>query len=301
MTRPVRRERGYALLAVLFFGAVMAIMLGLSLPRAAFEAQRANEDDLMYRGGQYSRAVQLYFRKNKRYPARLEDLEKTNNVRFLRRKYEDPITKKDEWRFIHIGPAGMFTDSLVYDKPKPKKEGEPGSAGSAPGSGFPDMGTGSTTTGAPPVTGMADRLRAAGAQPPPGSDPNAFPGVQPPPGGQLYFNQPAVVAGQPGAYPAGAGGAVPVYGQPSPGPQAYPGQQYAGQPYPGQQYPGQQYPGQQYPGQQYPAQQYPGQPYPGQPGAQAFPAGGFPGAQTGVVRGVPGGMPGFAAPGGAFG
>jgi type II secretory pathway pseudopilin PulG len=91
-----RRERGYALLFVLFLGALVAIGLALSLPRAAVEAQRAKEDVLIYRGSQYSRAVQLYFRKFRKYPASMDDLEKTNNVRFLRRRYTDPITKSDE-------------------------------------------------------------------------------------------------------------------------------------------------------------------------------------------------------------
>lgn len=198
MTRAARqRERGYALLAVLFVGAVMAIMLYMVLPREAFEAQRAKEDDLMYRGGQYARAVRLYFRKNHKYPARLEDLEKTNNIRFLRKRYEDPIAKKDEWRFIHIGPMGVFTDSLVYDKPKQKKEGE------AAASNWPDT-SGAAAGAAGQITGMADRLRsgAAGTMPP--SDGSGAPG-QP-----AYFN-----LGQPGAAQPGPG--QPGYGQPQPG------------------------------------------------------------------------------------
>ena len=27
------------------------------------------------------------------------------------------MTGKDEWRLIHVGPGGVFTDSLVYNKP----------------------------------------------------------------------------------------------------------------------------------------------------------------------------------------
>src|SRR5262249_27471010 len=75
-----RQNGGYALLVVLFFGAVLAMTLYLSLPRAALEAQRAKEDDLIYRGSQYARAVQLYYRKFKKYPGSMEDLEKSQNV-----------------------------------------------------------------------------------------------------------------------------------------------------------------------------------------------------------------------------
>ena len=122
------------LLTVLFMAALLVIGLAVSLPRQAFEGQRQREDDLIYRGRQYSRAVELYFRKFKRYPANLEDLENTNNVRFLRRRYVDPITKESEWRVIHIGPAGVFTDSLVYDQAKPEtKDGQQAAGTPAPG------------------------------------------------------------------------------------------------------------------------------------------------------------------------
>lgn len=239
------RDRGYALLAVLFFGAVMAILLAVSLPRAAFEAQRAKEELLIYRGNQYARAVQLYFRKYKRYPARLEDLENTNNIRFLRKKYVDPITKTEEWRFIHIGPAGMFTDSLVYDKVKPKKEGE------STWSGPPPVTPGPET--APPITGMADRLRAGGGptgfptdSPQGAPAPGGFPAPYPAPGQVTYFNP---------ANPAQAA---------SPGATAV------------------------YPGAGFP----PGTPYPGAPGATPFGTapGGVPGAPM-VGGAFPGGTP----------
>ncbi len=36
-----------------------------------------------------------YYKKFGRYPTRLEDLENTNNQRYLRKRYKDPITGKD--------------------------------------------------------------------------------------------------------------------------------------------------------------------------------------------------------------
>ncbi len=221
------KTQGYALLTVLFFAALAVIMLGMAVPRAAFEVQRAKEEELMYRGGQYARGVQLYFRKFRRYPARVEELENTNSIRFLRKRYVDPITKKDEWRLIHMGPAGMFTDSLVYDRPKKKKEGEPESPTtmSSVQSAQPglDPTAGFVPGAATPFTGMADRLRAtnmlgqqqgAGAQQPEGSGgPVPAPMYFNQPGG---FNQPGVTGfpGQagvpqgtvitPGAFPQGA-------------------------------------------------------------------------------------------------
>src|SRR6185295_12340914 len=110
-------ESGFALMLVFAMAAAVAIMLYIELPRVAFEAQRNKEEMLIERGGQYQRAIQLYFRKFKQYPGTMEQLENTNNVRFLRRRYNDPLTGKSEWRLIHVGPGGVFTDSLTR-KPK---------------------------------------------------------------------------------------------------------------------------------------------------------------------------------------
>ncbi len=81
-----RRDSGFAMLFVLLMAGIVAITLYMALPRAAFEAQRDKEQTLIDRGSQYKRAVQLYVRKNKRWPAKIEDLESTNGQRYLRRR-----------------------------------------------------------------------------------------------------------------------------------------------------------------------------------------------------------------------
>jgi len=55
-------------------------------------------------------------RKFNRYPPDFDALDNTQNLRFLRQHYVDPMTGKDEWRLIHVGPGGVFTDSLIYTK-----------------------------------------------------------------------------------------------------------------------------------------------------------------------------------------
>jgi hypothetical protein len=115
-----RQERGFAMLFVLLMAGMIAITLYLALPRAAFEAQREKEQTLIDRGSQYKRAIQLYVRQNKRWPAKVEDLEDTNGKRYLRRRYVDPMTGKDEWRPVHVGPNGVLTDSLIKQKDKAK-------------------------------------------------------------------------------------------------------------------------------------------------------------------------------------
>lgn len=121
MIKPFQRgarceQGGFALLVVFLMAAMVAITLYLEIPRVAFESQRNREQMLVERGEQYKRAVELYYRKTKTYPQKIEDLENTNNFRFLRKRYKDPLTGKDEWRLVHMGPAGL-TDSLVEKMP----------------------------------------------------------------------------------------------------------------------------------------------------------------------------------------
>jgi len=111
-----RREAGYAMLLVFLMAAIIAIGLYRELPRFAFEQQRAKEEALIERGEQYKRAIQVFVRKMNRYPATIEELESTNNIRFLRKRYIDPMTGKDKWRLIHVN-GGVLTDSIIQKTP----------------------------------------------------------------------------------------------------------------------------------------------------------------------------------------
>ena len=106
------QESGYALLLVFLMAAVIAISLYSEVPRVAFQSQRHKEQLLMERGLQYQRAIQVYYQTTKTYPPNLDAIVTYQMRHFLRHKYIDPMTGKDEWRLIHI--QGMvLTDSLV--------------------------------------------------------------------------------------------------------------------------------------------------------------------------------------------
>ncbi len=107
------RERGSALLIIFVMAAFIAIMLYMEMPVAVFEAQRNKEQLLIDRGNEYARAAKLYFRKVGQYPPTIDAMENTNRLRFLRKRYKDPFTGKDDWRQLHAAPNGMLTDSKV--------------------------------------------------------------------------------------------------------------------------------------------------------------------------------------------
>ena len=112
-----KSEKGYVLLVFVLFSALLVVGLSAIIPQVAFEGQREKEEELLFRGQQYQRAIQLFFRKFGRYPNSLEELEKTNGIRFLRKAYLDPMTKEADWRLIHVGPGGNFPDAKNPPKP----------------------------------------------------------------------------------------------------------------------------------------------------------------------------------------
>lgn len=115
-------ERGFVLLLVFAMAAGIAIMLYLEMPRIAFQHQRNKEAMLVDRGEQYKRALELYVKKYNKFPQTIDELEKPDNIRLLRRRYKDPMTGKDEWRLIHIDNSGQYIDSLIHKKEEEKKE-----------------------------------------------------------------------------------------------------------------------------------------------------------------------------------
>ena len=105
--RPARRsDRGYILLMLMLFVALLAIAAGAVAPSIAFQVRRDREEEMIHRGVQYSRAIRRYVKKTGRYPTRIEELENTNNLRFLRKRYKDPITGQD-FKLLHVGEVQL--------------------------------------------------------------------------------------------------------------------------------------------------------------------------------------------------
>ncbi len=96
-----RKDSGYMLLVLMLAVAVLMItMLGVARNyRRAI--QRDREVEMIHRGEQYSRAVKRYYKKFGRYPTTIEQLENTNKIRFLRKKYKDPMSPDGEWKIAH--------------------------------------------------------------------------------------------------------------------------------------------------------------------------------------------------------
>jgi type II secretory pathway pseudopilin PulG len=162
------------LIAVMFMLAILLIAMSVAVPKISKQIQRDREVETMRRGKQYVRGIRMYYKKFGAYPTSIDALVQTNQIRFLRKKYIDPTTGKDEWKLIHFGqnktqPMGFFGQPLMGSTPGMTT----GSLTGTPGiPGAPGVPTGTVTS--PPVDPNAPPTTTDPNVPsaPTGTDPN---------------------------------------------------------------------------------------------------------------------------------
>src|SRR5687767_12759040 len=106
--RKIKRSDGFTYMAVLFFVAIMGIVLSVTGVIWSTAQQREKERELLFVGNEFRKAIGAYYERTpgtvKKYPLSFNDLLKDNRqlatVRHLRRIYADPITAKSEWGIV---------------------------------------------------------------------------------------------------------------------------------------------------------------------------------------------------------
>lgn len=101
-------QRGFSYLLLLFAVAALGIAAAGSALMWSTLSQTERERELLFIGGEFSRALQRYYDASpaepKAYPARLEDLleDKRHQVpmRHLRKIYVDPMTHNRDWGLV---------------------------------------------------------------------------------------------------------------------------------------------------------------------------------------------------------
>jgi len=87
--------------ALLVAIAVMGVAMTVALPAWRQQTQREREEELIFRGRQYVRAVQLFQRQYAAaYPP---DVDFLVRQKFLRKKYTDPMVKDGEFEILYQG------------------------------------------------------------------------------------------------------------------------------------------------------------------------------------------------------
>jgi type II secretory pathway pseudopilin PulG len=113
------------------FTSVLLVTLSAAVINWQKAMQREREEELIYRGKQFMRAIELWQRKFPgTYPMTLDALLSTNNTRFLRKKWKDPITNSSEWRLLKMNPDGSISGLTVIPGSSPLGVSSFGASGS---------------------------------------------------------------------------------------------------------------------------------------------------------------------------
>jgi type II secretory pathway pseudopilin PulG len=193
------RARGYILITLMLFITLLAMAAVAVLPEIVHQIQRDREEEMIHRAVGYSRAIRKYYKKFGRYPARIEELENTNQQRFLRKRYQDPITRKD-FKLIRQGDPALNMLGLggVGQALNQLQGGKPGFV-AAPTGGVRPAGPGDANT--PQVTGLPEPQNSGTPNPEGGNSANSDTQVDaksaasssdsgPAPGGQVFGGGP---------------------------------------------------------------------------------------------------------------
>lgn len=112
----LRPQQGFGLLGLLVFIAILGLASSSVLVLGQVMQRRWAEEQLLYVGDQYRRALRQYAEATPvgqpRYPASLDALLKDPRYpgvrRYLRQRYSDPITGRDDWVLIMAPEGGIM-------------------------------------------------------------------------------------------------------------------------------------------------------------------------------------------------
>ena len=100
-SRPTRQD-GYTLVAVVIGMAILAILIAAVAPSVGMIMKRDREQELIFRGKQYARAIGFFLRRYGRYPMDLTELYE-NRPRTIRKLWKDPMCDCKDWYLIIQG------------------------------------------------------------------------------------------------------------------------------------------------------------------------------------------------------
>lgn len=225
--------------ALLVALSVMAVLLGALLPQWTTMARREKEEELIFRGNQYARAVTLFQRKyaNTAPPS----IDVLVEQKFLRKKYKDPITG-DDFQPLYANPQATTPGAGTAGSARPGQgaltESSPRTA-TTPAAGAPGgiIGvTSKSTEESIKIYNGRNRYNEwafiavqtterpggpGGAQAPGGASPGR-PGQPPPPGQGFQMGGSAFTPMGRGQAPAGGFGAFGARGETNRPPVGFP-------------------------------------------------------------------------------
>ncbi len=100
------------MVGLVFFLAVLLILSAVAVQEFSQILRRDNEAEMIFRAQEIVRALVRYQKDRGTHPTELEMLHEPGhkNQRFIRRMYDDPLTKDGKWGLLYAGPGGGIID-----------------------------------------------------------------------------------------------------------------------------------------------------------------------------------------------
>ena len=108
------------MVAIVVFIAILTILIAAVGPSISTIMRREREEELLFRGKQYARAIALFRRRYGRFPNSLKEMYE-NRPRVIRKLWKDPMCDCDGWKLLIQGQAGCipFSDASVDPSNRP--------------------------------------------------------------------------------------------------------------------------------------------------------------------------------------
>ena len=117
-------SRGYAMAGLLVAMSVMAVLMTVAMPAWSHMVRRENEEELIFRGTQYARAIAQYQRRfANASPASVDVL---IEQRMLRKRFKDPMSPNDDGEFQLLTAAGQAAAARTGGPPARGAAPQPG-------------------------------------------------------------------------------------------------------------------------------------------------------------------------------
>jgi type II secretory pathway pseudopilin PulG len=119
---PRNSQSGYMLIVLMVMVAMATLAMLAVYPDMTQQIHRDQEEEMCHRGTEYMRAIQHFYKKFGRYPTRIEELENTNSMRFLRKRYKDPMAydqqgKAKDFKLLHMQDVNLGGSSMMGGMP----------------------------------------------------------------------------------------------------------------------------------------------------------------------------------------
>ena len=142
-----RSEGGYTLAALIVILTILAVAVAYTVPDSwSLVLRRERDYQTQFAMKQYARAIQEFQRRNGGLPVSMEQLEKQNTPRVLRKPMPNPLSGEMDWILVPPGEALQQQPGQPGQQPgQPAQPGQPQAqqpGGGVPASPFPSSGSG---------------------------------------------------------------------------------------------------------------------------------------------------------------